>query len=316
MRKTLTKSRRKESSQGAGLRPQYVEYGSHVTAPPPSTVENAILYGFFVQGDYARILTLCQQVFDTPSGGAIECAPLWGACMLLTIGDAPKLKSIGLPRIVLPEKQVVFQVPVSIRYKDGAARDFHPSSAWFAPFIWVNSAITMADGREVYGYPKSFGKVVLDPVHSGFALDTLGGDSDDIWEPHTLIKLTPGHDIIPVPTDVEAVDAEITAGMPVEMKTLFMQSIHISWPQIFLKQFRAIDDGSAACLQQITAAKYAVQVRHPEILLDHKYQLTILTKQSDTVVQQTCLNDQDTQTPFRLNLNMKMNPGSVLWPAP
>jgi hypothetical protein len=303
-------------SRGANARPQYVEYGSHVTAPPPSTVENAILYGFFVKGDYARIVDLCDQVFNSPSGGAIECAPLWGPWMLLTFGDAPKLKSIGLPRIVLPEKQVVFQVPVSINYKRKVAGASNPSSAWFAPFIWVNSAITMADGREVYGYPKSFGKVVLDPVDFGFALDTLGGDSDDIWEPHTLLKLIPGHDIIPVPADVAAVDAKLTEGMPAEMNTLFMNSIHTSWTQIFLKQFRAIDDGSAACLQQITAAKYDVHMGHPEILLNREYELIIVTKQSDTVVSQTGIYDQPTRTPFRVNLNMKMNRGSVLWPPP
>jgi len=305
---------RTSSFDAANQQPPYVEYGPLVTEPPPALVQGAVLYGFFVRGSDTGISNLCQRVFEDPSQGAVRCTPLWDSHMLLTFGSAASLRSNSSPPIVLPEKQVILQVPVGIQYDSSPLRAVRPSLAWFAPFIWVDSAITMADGREVYGYPKGFGTVDLEPNNWKFALETLGGDTNQTWQPHVLIKVE--RHSTSLRRHSGDVEDTITRDMPDDMKKLFLASISSQWTQVFLKQFRAIEDGSLACLQQITTATYDVIRTGLSLLIGDDYYLSLMALLSDKIGSEVGLSSQRVATPFKLDLNMTMNAGQVLWPLP
>ena len=56
--------------------PDYVEFGGLGSAPGPLQCDDTTLYVFGLQADHAKLDALCQKVFNTPTGGAVDYRPL------------------------------------------------------------------------------------------------------------------------------------------------------------------------------------------------------------------------------------------------
>ena len=52
--------------------PAYVEFGGLGSAPGPLQCDDTTLYVFGLQADHAKMDALCQRVFNTPTGGAVD----------------------------------------------------------------------------------------------------------------------------------------------------------------------------------------------------------------------------------------------------
>ena len=98
---------------------------------------------------------LCDKVFATPSNGRVVVRPL-GSHVMLSFGAVEKIKPqlepwcrMGFAR----EEQAAIWVPVVALRGDGML----PSLGWFVPYMWVDNPLSLAGGREIYGFNKNQG---------------------------------------------------------------------------------------------------------------------------------------------------------------
>lgn len=134
----------------------YVEYGGLGSAPGPLICEGTTLYCFWVQASPERLAKLCREVFDEPSAGAVRAEPLLPFVML-TFGEVESITA-GPPygtRGRVTERQVGVWVPIVARWRDESGP--REEVGVFLPWMWLDNPISVASGREVYGYPKTWG---------------------------------------------------------------------------------------------------------------------------------------------------------------
>ena len=208
----------------------YVGAGS-LSGNTTVSASKAALYAFVLPANINNLKSICQAAFDTPSNGAITCAPLDPIVMLLfdhvswlgnptarpiwTIVTPPlagaqeAVRIAAFPGQGLIENEVLVQIPVKI-INHTTGNSF---LALFIPWIWVDNPLSLVAGREIYGYPKGPGIVTGFPQTTKYssltaiptptplsegaqppslALSVFGGNTTDFyWDYHPLITLTP-----------------------------------------------------------------------------------------------------------------------------
>jgi Acetoacetate decarboxylase (ADC) len=276
----------------AGLGRFVSTFGSWLTFPPPVVCEKVLLYLFVLPeaANPVALTDLCREAFDVPSQGNVRCWPT-DERMILQFGSIARVSS-SLPDVhaSVQENQVLIHVPVQYKVGNSPAQ-----AAYFTPFIWVDNPISMAGGRETFGYPKGLGSIKVPDVPKGqhftLSLKTwLGAAAGGIWQG--------GQDQIVVETQAQQessspTETSFTTG--VATLDFFLGQLKADpWPggadssrdlfknyylgqsrlagvgprEIFLKQFRAIDSSpgnQSACFQQIATADYATfKITHDE----------------------------------------------------
>lgn len=310
--------------------PEYVDYGALMTPPAPFRSLGTTLYGFWAQADYGRLSALCQKVFDQPSGGAVRCRPLshylmitWGSIARVVSGTRPYDQRGGVS-----EPQVAIWVPVALREQPGGRERF----AMFIPYIWLDNAMSLAAGRELFGYPKSWGWLGFpkpDDASPVWTLDAFGLD----YSPDALADRHPLMEIVQRGSALDAAAADLSSLADVARHAagrLFehpdvLRDIEITeslaadlladrLPNVFLKQFRDVRDGLGAALQQVVEISYEiVKLRAAPLLLEH--QLTVHQLDSHPVIDELGLATQTLGLAYRVEMDFNVGGGRVLWDA-
>ena len=136
-----------------GRLPRYVEHGGELVNRHPADALDARLYGFAIPASRKLLDAYCERLFNRPSGNALH----WRAAssdVLVNFVDIPTMGSIELLDRHLgtcEEREAAIWFPV-LEERTGQA-------AWAIPYMFVDSAIAMAGGREVYGFPKQLGTI-------------------------------------------------------------------------------------------------------------------------------------------------------------
>src|SRR5713101_4503925 len=235
---------------------RFVDFSWNLTAPPPILCRKIVLYAFVVEADLGDLTNICESVFAASSRRAVTCEPI-DKKLILQFGDVDWIGSGLFPQGAgVSEQQVLLRVPVYYSSKAGSG------NAYFTPFIGVDNPLSMAGGREVFGYPKTIGKFEAIPAQTTNPLNLSfrtwrGDDLDRKWDIGDQIVIRQG---APSPASdfieefLDQLDASTGS------RQLFTNWLAGSATEIFLKQFRAIDstfvDGRA-CFQQIATAKYS-----------------------------------------------------------
>jgi Acetoacetate decarboxylase (ADC) len=300
--------------------PLYVEYGGTATTPQPDLVKDCVLYGFFPKADLAKLQTLCDKVFKVPSKGAVNCNPLLDRVML-TFGSTPRIRPQLPPYNQMgyaAEKQVAFWIPVEVCRKS-KAKSF-PRLAWFVPYMWVDNPLSLCGGREIFGWAKNWGSMILDPK-AGFTLQAYGGNfnSNSPSDFCPLIDTTPISAAASKPmglgvTVLEWLVREAVGLLETEFHGLFDGFARVSTPIIFLKQFRSVSDGRAASVQEITGAETKVTRVKPLQALPTKYQLTIRHLDSHDITADLGITNQTLSAGFQVKMDFTLRNGITLWP--
>ena len=139
----------------------------------------------------------------------------------------------------------------------------------FTSYIWVDNPMSMATGREMYGWPKSMGKIQLPVPHGdqSLLLQTYGLNFAPGNQPAymDLLRLQPNPTQVAESLSgttvggfaravVEAVktehglDLRYSAGVDVDLGD---DAVDMALPEIYLKQIRSIECGTDAGLQQL-----------------------------------------------------------------
>jgi hypothetical protein len=307
----------------------YVDYGALMTPPAPFRSLDTTLYGFWARVDEAKVSALCKKVFDQPSHGAVRCRPL-GAHAMITwgfIGSVVSQTPDYDKRGAVTEPQVAVWVPVGLREPGSRDERF----AMFIPYIWLDNPMSLATGRELFGYPKSWGWPER-PTPDGpqvWKLDVFGlnygGDAHAARHPLLEVRQRGALEDA-VESDLSSLweVARDAAGrlfesdrvlLDLELGPSFVDDLlHERMPGVFLKQFRDVRDGLGASLQQVVQADYEiVRLRAKPLLLEHE--LTVHKLDSHPVGEELGLADQTLGLAYEVVMDFNVGAGRVLWDA-
>jgi hypothetical protein len=320
------------AQNGAPRRPlrQYVDYGALMTPPAPFRSLNTTLYGFWAEADLDRLQALCRKVFGSPSGDRVTARPI-GRHVMLTWGQIARVVSQTPPydqRGGVAEPQVAVWIPIVMLDPTSARERF----TMFIPYIWLDNAMSLATGRELFGYPKSWGRLSFpgdDDPAPVWKVDAFGLN----YAPDALAALHPLLEVVRTGNVVEAAandlysleelardmaghlfadgsvvsDLELAAGAIDDIRDHRMRGV-------FLKQIRDVRDGLAAALQQIVEADYTiVRLQAAPMLAEH--QLTVHPLDSHPVGAELGLETQTLGLAYRVEMDFDVGGGRVLWDA-
>jgi hypothetical protein len=323
--------------------PEYVQYGPLMVPPAPFRSRNTKLTGFWAHADGEKLDALCDRLFKDVSGGEVVIKAI-GDWVMLTWGWIDRVDPLTAPFDGyggVAEPQVSVWVPVAHCRRDGDGDLVAERFATFVPYLWLDNAMSLATGRELFGYPKAWGW--LDFPAEGetgprrFGLDVFGLDyaPENMAARRFLMEIVEGDEIPGGPGSeisglfdfakrlagqlFEDERREDEQGHKVAYGLRFAKDIWSDlrgheFPHVFLKQFRAIEDGTKACFQQIAEARYEVQrVKAKPLLREHT--LRVVSLDSHPVVQELGLHDQTIHIAYELEMDFDVGRGRVLWDA-
>jgi hypothetical protein len=310
--------------------PAYIDEPSDQTLPGPIAFAGLTMSAFLLGADWTALNALCDSLIAAPSGGRVRFTPL-APVVVMTFTNFPVATFVDFSdRGSASERELAFGIPGVYSVYDAGGALVETAFALFMPFLFLDNPVAMITGRESYGYFKQQGALRLptDPGSTGFKATIYGcktfGSSP--WDQVTLVTLAgaspplEGDLGLPWPNPlaaaaklVERILGGLDAGAPsIEVFANFLLG---RIPQIFLKQFRDIADGTRACYQAITLADYAV-TNIASVALEDRYAMTLETLQSAPVAAKLGLAPPaETGLGVRIVMDMTLEPGRVLWQA-
>ena len=313
--------------------PKFVEHPGVANYPGPITLNSTKMWAFMLGADRAKMTAWCQAMFDAPSNGAVRVLPL-SSYMMMTVVDIGTGRFVDAPQMGWSaERELTFWIP-AVRVEERDGKSVAVALAMTMPYLVLNNPVAIAAGREIFGYFKQAGHIAL-PGDAGhdqsltvdlFATKAFGADSEEKYQ--RLLTLTP---TLAQPSPLTKV-AETFAGGAQELYHLLAaddRNWHASLgltedvlgdllkqqvPQLFLKQFRDIADGTRACYQAITQANGQV-TRFDSFPQMTEYAMDLADLASSPVATDFGIAPQQTVLGAEFEYDMTIQPGQVLWQA-
>lgn len=154
------------------VRPRYVDIGNGFLTPPPYEHRHALVHAFRVPADPVRLQEALDATFSDPSDGAVRVFACWREVFITfaridaVTSASPRARAHG----VVGEIDVAIWV-LAVRAAPGPGK-----LCWVPLWLFVDDALAMVAGREVYGFPKQLGRFTLPdgaPASSDFVARTM-----------------------------------------------------------------------------------------------------------------------------------------------
>lgn len=309
--------------------PDYVDGGIGIPVfRGPYLQRKARIAAFLLPARIEALRSLCDTYFDTPSGGAVKVSPL-GPYVLLLYAEMQiqsldeRDEAIGW----MHETEVSFWMPVT----NGIGH-----TAWFLPYLFVDNPYAIAAGREVYGFPKTWGhfEKVERIQNPEFAVDVWGFaefDPQAEGKPQRLLETRKTHAAHDTPPDTwTSWDAARSALIRLLFKNWQPQmddNGSVPWsetsekmPLMFLKQFRDAADSRKACYQAVIEAPVQLTAFHGGDFIDGTYTVTFNALASHPLAETLGLNVDSSGTiqalaTFWLHVDFTLGAGVEVWRA-
>ncbi len=288
---------RREASSPGEL-PRYVDDDLRHGWPVPRgpyLQRDARIAAFWLPADGDALHRLCQRYLSAPTNGAWDYVPAMPYVAMLyaemdVLSTDARDQALGHSR----ERELSFWAPVVGRRKAGGL--WTPDhAAWFLPCLYVDNPSALVTGREVYGFPKMWGRfepptIIQNPE---FAVDAWRFETETEEAP-------PGQDRMQRLAELKRRDPEdalvsaVTWGnwdvaraeiirllrqtdSSVDLETLreLVDLEGIEIPLVFLKQFRDAADTRRACYQAIIRTNARLDTFHQGGFLEHTYYLEL-----------------------------------------
>ena len=286
-------------------RPDYVEWGALATVPGPLKCLRVRERGFVVEADEEKLRALCSRLF-----AAVPVEP-FGAHLILAWAEATRIVSLPPPWDRMgssPESTLSIWMPV-VR-KGGLL-------ALVMAGIFLENPISLASGREMYGFPKAWGWPVM--ADDACSLDVYGLDFGKGAAParRPLLSVERGEAHGGTSGDTWSHLRELAGDLGDAIgagRTLLDTIGTHSFTQLLLKQIRDVTDGTKAALQQIVELPYTFANVSGGLDLHH-WALTVSPLSSHPLEQELGLATQTTSVAFHAELDFTIGPGLVIWDA-
>jgi hypothetical protein len=137
--------------------PTYVEHGGEIACRHPADALDSRMYGFVVKAHRSRLAAYCERVYNAPTDGEWQWEPLSDEVLLnfVNIGKMASTDPLDQQLGGCNEKEVAIWMPIVDRV--------HGKFAWGIPYMFVDQALALVGGREVYGFPKQLGTLEVPP---------------------------------------------------------------------------------------------------------------------------------------------------------
>jgi hypothetical protein len=266
----------------------YIDRGGELVYQPPFVAEGVEYYGFILDADKGKLQELCDRYLNAPIGGGRRFLPA-GGFVLLACCNLSSLRSITPPYNNFgrfAEREVAFWVLVIDKVKERLY--------WFLPYIFVDNTYAMAMGREVYGFPKSVGTIVIPPSPdqaADLSLETLVVKKYpplSKGEVLRLVQVRKAADVYSGPIgswhDLGDLVKELVAFLDDELDLfddirLFLRTtddlLNLKIPMLFLKQIRDVVEPQKAAYQAIVETTPSSSKVHEGRILGSNYDVAI-----------------------------------------
>ena len=322
----------------------YIDFSNDPIIPLPGLASRTLMYCFPLHADYDRLAAVCHQRLNfSPLSQTTRYVPISSQVVLVlshlqksyTLDKA--YKRAGL----IQETAAQVFIPV-IEWKRNHRDEWVAQRILaFIPYIFVDSPITYAIGREHIGFPKNMGQFRYpeSPQQAdSFEVSAYGFQRFDDQNPqfpgyHPWLSIQKTADVPGAPAGNWTNHRDAWAGVNKsidltpsdslfpknlgfylhELGDLFRREV----PMIFLQQFRDITDPQRACYQSINEAPGRVQAIHGGWFLPGKFDVTFHNMASFPIKSDLGLPDTATVTDaFWVDTDLVFETGQTLWKAP
>jgi len=330
--------------------PAYVEHGGEIACRHPADALGSRMYGFVIPALRDRLDAFCRRCFNDPTGGQEQ----WRAVsdqVLLNFVDIPTMGSTDEEDVklgVTHEREAAIWFPVYEPHRNRLA--------WAIPYMFVDSGLALAGGREVYGFPKQLGELEIpvgDTAPPKLTLNTVTfatyGPASEVTDERVVAVERAG-----APVELSSEGSEATYALDTVIKAmsavveqrlatgdvlgwledLFREGTHYLHdvfphvlflrdlveeraPMLLLKQFRDAHVPGAACYQALVDVDMQVLDFHAGGLLPDDYRVTIARLEGEPISRE--LGIAETSVPsiaFWLDFDFLVKLGTILWQAP
>ena len=313
--------------------PPFVDTLTALSLPGPIEFRDVTMWAFLLAADPRTLTRFCQSFFDVPTGGRVRFAPL-GPWVIMNFSDFAEGRFVGHEnRGYSSEREVAFGIPGIYTCSDGGGKVVETGFASFMPYLVVDNPVALVTGREEYGFFKIAGSVGLpgDSKKTPFTVDVFGCKKfarTAKWGPTPLLRLSAAATAGTPPgilrdrrkAAAQLLDAMfvVTPGgshVTASQKEHFCDLLTGTMSQIFLKQFRDIQDGRRACYQAVALADYRV-IKLNSIAPEPGYPMQLTTLDSAPIARNLGLGNPTASSPgMKINLDVRLETGRVLWQA-
>lgn len=234
--------------------PRYVERPDEVVLPPPYLQSGVQLDGIWLGAQRGALQDLVDARLNVAAGDSLRFSVAAPAVCLISAVTAhvTSLDPAHRARGRMSEIDVGFWVPLW-QEQAGSERKL----TWFLPYLFVDSAASVAAGREVYGFPKSLGRLELQRDAAGLAELTVDAHALRVFSPEEdveqmrllTVERLPG----PASARSRLLDGLLGAGLPLEGLESRLRGVPV--PMVFLKQLRDAERPDRAVYQSVLAAE-------------------------------------------------------------
>lgn len=312
--------------------PDFVEYGGRVDSPAPFTCDEGRLRALVLDADAEKLDALVERSLTVPAAGAVEYRAIGGVVLLMT-GHFDHVQCLREPFDrwgSVREVVSCFWVPVLAgreRFGVFVADRF----AFFAPYVFVDNPMSYAGGRGVHGFNKSqarfepatgLGPKVLVRTFGG----NFTGDARAEWHPTLEIEQLAGEGaggtlldgvgdvakaLVPELVELALGDEDLEIPGFKLAAQLMKSTLAGRGNQVFLKQFRDVDDGTKACYQTVieAGAKFSKVEARP---VEHPVRVTIHDWDSHPIREELGLETQVARMALDCELDFVLERGEVI----
>lgn len=319
--------------------PPYVNRPAESVHLQPYACHNTQLYGFYLRGNKETIQQkLVDPILNAPTGGATDYRTITDFVLISYAFAAQGTSTLPPDNQMgwVPENSWTLWIPLAaVKVELGVP--VAQRLVFYPAYICVDNSWSLAAGREVYGFPKGYGPMVIPkagepPVQ--FSASTLVMPT---YAPQNEGQVLPLMEVRQTQSEASGAalwqDLEEAVGAIAHMLSgtggkwvvpgfnFMLDLIELAKkeevPGVFLKQFRDAADGTRACYQAVIEAGSFVNAFHKGGLLAGSYEATVYEYQSHPLASDLGIapGPQRLEFPFWVNFDFTIGAGREVWRA-
>lgn len=319
----------------------YVNLPGSIVNTQPTNMMNTQLYGFILKADKNKLQKMADDRFSAPSNEEVRYMPV-SEYVFVTYTHTGKLQSTNpeaAKRGGFAGVDVTFWI-LSARADQKKNGEWKAEElAWFVPYIFVDTALSLAPGVEIFGYPKTIGsfKFPTSPEEANlfstttYCMKKFGenamAENIELFNIKKTEKGTGESFLKEVWTDREIVLDKIKKVLKGDkaidftnlefMASLAKMMVTKELPIAFLKQFRSIENGNQACYQAIVESSLKTLEFRKAGVLDGKYELSFNHSDQFPIAESLGLENNISYPVFAIwaDADLRLEDGKEIWNA-